>query len=71
LTAVLLVVFTVWSVDTVLWLGVQILQYPLAVQSLMPSHQVLLLPHEQITETASHLLSQDGYIAAVQALVTL
>ena len=34
LTAVLLVEFMVWSVDTVLWLGVQILQYPSALQSL-------------------------------------
>ena len=30
LTAALAVVFTVWSVDTVLWLVVQILQYPSA-----------------------------------------
>ena len=36
LTVVLVVVFTVWSVDTVLWLGVQILQYGPAVQSLTP-----------------------------------
>ena len=40
LTVVLVVVFTVWSVDTVLWLAVQILQYPLALQSLGHSHQV-------------------------------
>ena len=39
LTVVLVVVFTVWSVDTVLWLVVQILQYPPAVSSLMHSVQ--------------------------------
>ena len=39
LTVVLVVVFTVWSVDTVLWLAVQILQYPSALQSLGHSHQ--------------------------------
>ena len=33
LTVVLVVVFTVWSVDTVLWLVVQILQYPSALLS--------------------------------------
>ena len=44
LTAVLVVVFTVWSVDTVLWLVVQILQYPSALQSSGHSHQVLDLP---------------------------
>ena len=41
LTVALVVVFTVWSVDTVLWLVVQILQYPPALQSLGHSHQVL------------------------------
>ena len=44
LTAVLVVVFTVWSVDTVLWLVVQILQYPSALHSLMHSHQASDLP---------------------------
>ena len=39
LTVALVVVFTVWSVDTVLWLVVQILQYPPALQSLGHSHQ--------------------------------
>ena len=34
LTAVLVVEFMVWSVDTVLWLAVQILQYPSALLSL-------------------------------------
>ena len=33
LTVALVAVFTVWSVDTVLWLVVQILQYPPALQS--------------------------------------
>ena len=40
LTAALLVVFMVWTVDTVLWLVVQILQYPDALRSLGHSHQV-------------------------------
>ena len=44
LTAVLVVVFTVWSVDTVLWLVVQILQYPSALLSSGHSHQELDLP---------------------------
>ena len=35
LTVALVAVFMVWSVDTVLWLGVQILQYGPAVHSLM------------------------------------
>ena len=39
LIAVLVVEFTVWSVDTVLWLAVQILQYPHALQSLGHSHR--------------------------------
>ena len=39
LTVALLVVFTVWTVDTVLWLVVQILQYPPALLSLEHSHQ--------------------------------
>ena len=40
LTVALVAVFTVWSVDTVLWLVVQILQYPPALQSLGHWHQV-------------------------------
>ena len=52
LTVVLVVVFMVWSVDTVLWLGVQILQYGPAVQSLTHSHQASLLPLEPVTEMA-------------------
>ena len=44
LTVVLVVVFTVWSVDTVLWLVVQILQYPSALLSSGHSRQVLDLP---------------------------
>ena len=39
LTVALVAVFTVWSVDTVLWLVVQILQYPPALLSLEHSHQ--------------------------------
>ena len=44
LTVVLVVVFTVWSVDTVLWLAVQILQYPSALLSSGHSHLALDLP---------------------------
>ena len=44
LTVVLVVVFTVWSVDTVLWLVVQILQYPSALLSSGHSHLALDLP---------------------------
>ena len=44
LTVVLVVVFTVWSVDTVLWLVVQILQYPSALLSSGHSHQASDLP---------------------------
>ena len=40
LTVALVAVFTVWTVDTVLWLVVQILQYPPALLSLGHSHQV-------------------------------
>jgi len=44
LDCVLVVVFTVWSVDTVLWLVVQILQYPSALLSSGHSPQVSGLP---------------------------
>ena len=71
LTAALVVVFTVWSVDIVLWLVVQILQYPLAVHSLMHSHQASRLPLEPMTEVMFGILkSGDGCIAELQALVT-
>ena len=45
LTAVLLVEFMVWSVDIVLWLVVQILQYPSVLLSSGHSHQAYLHPH--------------------------
>ena len=53
LTVALVVVFTVWSVDTVLWLVVQIMQYPSAIQSLMHSHQVSMQHHELTLATIS------------------
>ena len=59
LTVVLVVVFTVWSVDTVLWLGVQILQYGPAVQSLTHSHQASLLPLEPVTEMGYTLYPEE------------
>ena len=40
LTVALVAVFTVWTVDTVLWLVVQILHHPPALQSLGHWHQV-------------------------------
>ena len=58
LIVVLVVVFMVWTVDTVLWLVVQILQYPIALQSLGHSHQVLDLP---LVQTHSHEASSAEY----------
>jgi hypothetical protein len=69
LTVVLLVVFTVWSVDTVLWLGVQILQYPLALQSLGHSPQALELPLAQTHLVMKQVPSMVGYIVADLAQV--
>jgi hypothetical protein len=73
LTVVLVVVFTVWSVDTVLWLGVQIMQYPLAAQSLMHSHQVSVLPQELVTQTGTLCILKNtaGCIVVPLAQVTL
>jgi 6-phosphogluconate dehydrogenase len=49
LTVVLVVVFMVWSVDTVLWLVVQILQYPSALLSSAPLLQEsMLLPAQTL-----------------------
>ena len=70
LTVVLVAVFTVWSVDTVLWLVVQIMQYPPAVHSLMHSAQVSRELIGPMTEVMFGILrSGDGCIAALQALV--
>ena len=51
-----------WSVDTVLWLVVQILQYPPAVHSLMHSVQASVPHLEPMTQTGifSTLKSMDG-----------
>ena len=46
-----------WSVDTVLWLGVQILQYPFALQSLGHSHQVSAEPKNRSFQPMRHLPS--------------
>ena len=46
LTVALVVVFTVWIVDTVLWLVAEILQSPLVKAFLMPSPQGWVLPKE-------------------------
>ena len=60
LTVALVAVFTVWSVDTVLWLVVQILQYPPALQSLGHSHQVSEVLPGQIHSVMRPLLSMVG-----------
>ena len=62
LTVVLAVVFTVWSVDTVLWLVVQILQYPSALLSLGHSHQASDLPLVQTPSLMRQVPSMVGYI---------
>ena len=70
LTVALVAVFTVWSVDTVLWLVVQILQYPSAVLSLTHSPQALRELTGPMTEVMFGIpRSGDGCIAALQALV--
>ena len=56
LDSVLVVEFTVWSVDTVLWLVVQILQYPSAVQSLMHSHLASRELNEPLMEVTFGIL---------------
>ena len=71
LTVVLVVVFTVWSVDIVLWLVVQILQYPSALQSLGHSHQVSDLPLVQTPSVMKQVPSMVGYIADHLEQVTL
>ena len=71
LTAVLVVVFTVWSVDTVLWLVVQILQYPSALLSLGHLHQASEQLKNRPFRLEQPLLSMVGYIVDHQALVTL
>jgi len=71
LTVALVVVFMAWSVDTVLWLGVQILQYPFALQSLGHSHQVSAELHEPILSAMRHLPSTVGSIVDLQVLGTL
>ena len=71
LTAVLVVVFTVWSVDTVLWLVVQILQYPPALQSLGHLHQASDLPLVQTPSLTRQVPSMVGYIVDQLEQVTL
>ena len=57
--------------DTVLWLVVQILQYPLALQSLGHSHQVSAELQEPILSVMRHLPSTVGSIVDLQVLGTL
>jgi hypothetical protein len=71
LTVVLAVVFTVWSVDTVLWLVVQILQYPSALLSLGHSHQASDLPLVQTPSLMRQVPSMVGYIVDQLEQVTL
>ena len=60
-----------WSVDTVLWLVVQILQYPPALQSLGHSHQGLVQHQELIQQQGQQVLSMVGCIVDHQVQVTL
>ena len=62
LTVVLAVVFTVWTVDTVLWLVVQLLQYPPALQSLGHSPQASDLPLVQTHMIMSPVVNTVGCI---------
>ena len=71
LTAALVVEFLVWTVDSVLWLVVQILQYPSALLSLGRSHQVLDLPLAQTLSVMKPLLSSVGCTVVDLAQVTL
>ena len=64
LIAVLAVEFMVWSVDTVLWLVVQIQQYLYVPPFSGHSHQGFQVPNAQIHTTGQHLLSMGGYIVA-------
>jgi hypothetical protein len=61
LTAVLVVEFTVWSVDTVLWLVVQVAQYLSVPPFSGHSHLALDLPLAQTHLLMRHLPSMDGY----------
>ena len=67
LTTVLLVEFMVWNVDIVLWLVVQILQYPSVLLSSGHSTAYLQLPHRSY-ESCPLVLSMVGYIVVVQGL---
>jgi hypothetical protein len=62
LIAVLVVEFTVWSVDTVLWLVVQLAQYLSVPPFSEPSHLAYPLRPAQIHTAHQHLLSMGGYI---------
>ena len=61
LIAVLVVEFTVWSVDTVLWLVVQLAQYLSVPPFSRPRPRYPLRP-AQIHTATQHLLSMGGYI---------
>ena len=60
----------VWTVDSVLWLVVQILQYPSALLSLGHSHQALDLPLAQTLSVMKPLLSSVGCTVVDLAQVT-
>ena len=63
LTAVLVVEFTVWSVDTVLWLVVQVAQYLSVPPFSAHSHLALPLQPAQIHSLAQLVPSMGGYTA--------
>ena len=71
LTVVLVVEFTVWSVDTVLWLVVQVAQYLSVPPFSGHSHLALPLHPAQTHLLAQLVLSMDGYTVVDQVQVTL
>ena len=71
LTAVLVVEFTVWSVDTVLWLVVQVAQYLSVPPFSGHSHLALPLQPAQTLIQTQHLLSTVGCTVVDLGQVTL
>jgi hypothetical protein len=71
LTVVLVVEFMVLSVDIVLWLVVQLQQYPSVLQSSEPWHLVLPLPLAQTLTVVPQVQSMVGSTVVDLAQVTL
>ena len=68
LTVALVVVFTVWTVDSVLWLVVQLAQYLSVPPFSGHSHLVLPLQPAQTHALGQPVLSMVGYIVDHQVL---